>query len=49
MGYFKNFKFHSYGVIKREDGYIYQGEFREGKQSGFGIEIINDKVYAGFF
>jgi hypothetical protein len=49
MGYFRNNLFHGYGILIREDGLIYQGEFRDGKVSGFGIEIINEKVYQGFF
>jgi hypothetical protein len=49
MGYFKAGLFHGYGILVREDGFIYQGEFRDGKQNGFGIEIINEKVYQGFF
>jgi hypothetical protein len=49
MGYFKDNRFHGYGVMVREDGIIYQGEYREGKQSGIGVHIYNDKVYQGFF
>jgi hypothetical protein len=49
MGYFKTNKFHGYGVLIREDGCNYQGEFREGKQCGFGIETHNNRIYQGFF
>lgn len=49
FGYFKDDKFHGYGIFTREDGYFYKGEFRFGKKCGYGIEITDKTSYKGFF
>jgi hypothetical protein len=49
LGYFKNDKFHGYGIFSREDNYHYQGEFRNGTKCGYGMEISDKGSYKGLF
>lgn len=48
-GYFKDDMYHGVGMLQYEDGYFYYGEFRNGFQSGFGIEFNKNCQYMGFF
>ena len=48
-GYFYRNKFHGCGILQKEDGYCYFGEFREGQQTGYGREILETGNYDGFF
>jgi len=48
-GFFSKNKFHGYGILQGEAGYLYYGEFRNGLQCGFGVEISDAGVYTGLF
>jgi hypothetical protein len=49
LGYFKNDLFHGYGLLCKEDGYRYEGEFRYGVKCGIGFEFSEKSKYEGFF
>ena len=49
IGYYKNNKFHCYGILMKENDECYYGEFRDGKKNGFGILFTKQYVYRGFF
>ena len=49
IGYFKNNKFHCYGILIKENQECYYGEFREGKKNGFGFLFTKQYLYKGFF
>ena len=48
-GFFVNNLFHGYGLIQKEGGYLYYGEFRNGIQTGFGVELTDVGTYIGLF
>ena len=49
LGYYKNNKFHGYGILIKENGECYYGEFRDGEKNGFGMLYSKTEVYRGFF
>ena len=48
-GYYKNNKYHGIGILIKEDGECYYGEFRDGAKNGYGYLINKDSYYKGFF
>ena len=49
IGYYKNNKYHCYGILIKENEECYYGEFRDGKKNGFGILYTKKYLYKGFF
>ena len=49
LGYYKNNKFHGYGILVKENEELYYGEFREGLKNGFGFLQTKKFIYKGFF
>ena len=49
LGYYKNNKFHGYGILVKENEELYYGEFREGLKNGFGYLQTKQYIYKGFF
>jgi len=49
IGYFKLNLFHGIGILEKEDGWIYKGEFRDNISNGYGIEISELGKYEGFW
>ena len=49
VGYFKQNLFHGLGILEKENGWIYKGEFRDNVSNGFGIEISDAGKYEGFW
>jgi len=49
LGYYKNNKFHGYGILIKENDELYYGEFRDGLKNGFGYLYTKYYNYKGFF
>ena len=48
-GFFFKDKFHGYGILQGEGGYLYYGEFRNGIKCGYGYEESDEGIYTGLF
>ena len=49
IGYYKNNKFHGFGILVKENDECYFGEFRDGLKNGFGLLHTPKYIYKGFF
>lgn len=49
LGYYKNNKFHGFGILIKENQECYYGEFRDGLKNGFGYLYTKKYIYKGFF
>lgn len=49
IGTFKGAAKHGHGVLKFKDGLEYKGQIEENIISGYGIAILKDRIYEGFW